>query len=874
MSLLDTDDHAQLFSVLFSFNVWNCYDYNYNNNINNSGVNNVIENLSNGGHSQDNDINGDLSDSLLSFMVNLVSISGEQVVKKVIEFLIKNLIPTSDAYIEKNKELRVKINTEREKFRNNTNNNISGMDTRELDASHAQKHSECSQLINSKSDLVKDRADASNNNNSAKSSDSDNSTLKAAEEIIRMTHLNGIMLRVRRALEQVFDLVPLASTIARPLLLVSMPHSRRRKEIQCCYLYSVFGLIESSGLNAKSSGLWESMIGGVVEKLLEVDAEVEWQHIQNALQIEMDQEIEARNAALIAREQENSNLMNNDDEGIESGIFDLEESLVHDGMKVISNGNVNGTALHLNSTEKSLLMNERDRYDMNNYGGNGDMIIQGREQTQELNGIERSHRIISVQGAGFAQQVEPVPSEIAFTKDEGITDLHEKDRIEKSLLSAEKLDAMMDITLAHLQRQCVSIGQQEVLRVMILIFERVLLLAHKSKFTQFILFHAISLDTQPLRSTTQFCQILINKYIGDSGRPGITRLAALAYFSSFLARFVRLSDSTIIESVQWLTSYYLKEEQLLQKGTPNYMSPNIEDGTSTTITSDKFAVMSGICQALVYILCYRLKAFSNSDVYNNTKIELRKVLFGPLKPIRHCLPHISEEFLRQAGKYKLFSADDLTALGNEISDGESSSRLRDRPLEMFFPFDPYLLRISSKRLSLERNYMTADRAGIYAVIDASDGQSDDSSLQEDDQQDPDVEDDEEDDEQEDDEQEEEDSSDDEMVRSFRSDAFGMTPESPEGSPANGQYLPGAWELSRPKPISMNTLSFGGSIGANATGRCLRQTVWSDGSSLGSDQDWTGGATPMSIGASPITMPPADQFTHMKSYSRQGRGRTG
>ena len=80
-----------------------------------------------------------------------------------------------------------------------------------------------------------------------------------------------------------------------------------------------------------------------------------------------------------------------------------------------------------------------------------------------------------------------------------------------------------------------------------------------------------------------------------------------------------------------------------------------------------------------------------------------------LAPLTICIPTVALEFTRLAHRLGLLPQPDAAL-------AEASARAQ-RPLEMFFPFDPYLLRKSAARLELRISYLRwshAAQAGLAA----------------------------------------------------------------------------------------------------------------------------------------------------------------
>ena len=725
-SSIDASAHVGLLGSLFQLNLWMCNDC--------SG-------------------SAEISDGMLRLVVNLVSINGEGIVQLVVQFLAKNIVPPSDAYLEKSKEIQRAVGA-----------------------------------------LTEQQAIASE----AKGAAGGATSAEHAADVVVMNHLQSTMTRVRSALEQILSLVPTSSTLALPILVRAMPHCVRRKEVQCSYLYCIFGIAESS---AAGASIWDGLFGSVVEKLLEVDVEVRWDDIEDALKLDMD--AETRDAEAIETQRE----LGGDDD--HQGVFDLEEFLQDSGDS--SSGGVK--ALDINGERSDI-------------------------------GSKKAPKAAIGEGA--------VPNRKACSA---------------SMVSAEKLDAMMDVTFSHIKRQCAKVGQQEVLRTVMNVFERVLLLAHRSKFTQYVVFHTVCLDSQPQRSSQIFCKMLIEKYAGDEARPTIVRLAALAFASSFVVRFAKIPSAVVVDMLMWLSSSCVREGLRASLGAPGNGSQSLQPSNS-----NQLSLLHGSCQALLYILCFRLRhlAAGNKEALAlKQQLHLDDILLSPLQPLRYCIQDISQEFLLQASHYALFSSEQLRELQGQTHGNASGANVgangnhgMGRPLELFFPFDPYLLRLSSRRLALGRNYVTSDGAGITPKtqeMELSDVLSDGSAHVDDDDDDDDEDDDVDDDD--DDDASSSDSEDDEMARSIRSsEGFARMPGSlDEASPASGSgSLPkvGPYAFTRPTPIA-------------AIAEKYRQRGWSDTSSA-SEQEWQG-ATPMSVGgfgASPMAMTPENLKFMMREKKAQ------
>lgn len=98
---------------------------------------------------------------------------------------------------------------------------------------------------------------------------------------------------------------------------------------------------------------------------------------------------------------------------------------------------------------------------------------------------------------------------------------------------ADKLDSLMELTFAHLQRRVAAGDLRQAWETMLASFERSVLNVHRSKFAQFLLFYLAR--TSPDNCPRAFLDLLLSR-LADRHQPAITRSACAAYAASFLAR--------------------------------------------------------------------------------------------------------------------------------------------------------------------------------------------------------------------------------------------------------------------------------------------------------------------------------------------------
>ena len=208
-------------------------------------------------------------------------------------------------------------------------------------------------------------------------------------------------------------------------------------------------------------------------------------------------------------------------------------------------------------------------------------------------------------------------------------------------------------------------------------------------------------------------------------------------------------------------------------------APEFADASAATL-----AVFDSACQALMYVLVYRMEDIlraGGAPAEALRALPLRDVLYSRLEPTKTCLPSVVLEFLHRAADAGLPGFDDdlvarhkaerraarssndaddrkahrVTAAGAERApatraappplrrSGSSGAALggdlaeavrQRRPLRMFFPFDPYLLRRSAALLRLPLTYVAW--RGEVRQGSERDEEDDDLDLDDDDESEP------------------------------------------------------------------------------------------------------------------------------------------
>ncbi|GIL92468.1 hypothetical protein Vretimale_19352 [Volvox reticuliferus] len=302
-------------------------------------------------------------------------------------------------------------------------------------------------------------------------------------------------------------------------------------------------------------------------------------------------------------------------------------------------------------------------------------------------------------------------------------------------------------------------------------FERTILNTHRSKFTQFLLFYVCI--QSPVYCSQSLVRLLLAR-LRDARHAPITRTACAAYLASFLARAAFAADTLVVKALQDMATFcvdYCKSQGgglTVTKSTENLSAPArpqrafstgglvaVALASEATAQMQRHQVFYAAIQAILYVLCYHMKSLvgdllqqqqqhvaADAGEQARSSKERRELaeavvslVRGPvlqllnhrLQPLNVCLPSVAAEFVHQAASFNVVDCRPL------LAQVELSTRFQ-RPLEMFFPFDPYLLRRSSRYLQLKQSYVRwrhghAQAAGGAAGTEAADSEDDEEDTE-------------------------------------------------------------------------------------------------------------------------------------------------
>ncbi|EDV35386.1 uncharacterized protein Dana_GF22755, isoform A [Drosophila ananassae] len=238
------------------------------------------------------------------------------------------------------------------------------------------------------------------------------------------------------------------------------------------------------------------------------------------------------------------------------------------------------------------------------------------------------------------------------------------------------------------QQRCAA---NRIFNILLFTFDEILLPSHNTHHVQFVIFFITS-----LRQTYSeaFLSSLWQK-VQNPNVSAIIRHGAIGYLASFLARakFVPLCTLTL----------YLME---LSKWAHSYIDDSDEYSQNCSLKSN--LVFFSVCQAIFYLIAFRVRDLTatTKDLLFLQSLQLSRLAMCHFNPLRYCLAAIATAFAGVTRTYQLAYCHTVlernarrklaTVYGHEKC-------MPEETLETFFPFDPYMLKMSNKYIEI--NYL-------------------------------------------------------------------------------------------------------------------------------------------------------------------------
>lgn len=302
-------------------------------------------------------------------------------------------------------------------------------------------------------------------------------------------------------------------------------------------------------------------------------------------------------------------------------------------------------------------------------------------------------------------------------------DDQELQNIRRVKKNVEKMDWMLDILFSYYDRHCNatkdSIGRGGIIEILISHFDTVILPTHRSRHTQFLLFHYMQSSVDDI---DQFVGICVSKVV-DKRQAASIRQNAAAYLASFVARGQKVSPNIVRMVFDYISS---ELERLRKEYEPTCRGPDVR----------RYSIYYCLVQTLLYIFCFRwrdmeLRSNDGEDDEDDLdvsytqghqwKVGVKETfpihVFSKLNPLKVCSPTIVNEFARVARQLGVVYVYHLLETNKRIrlwqpravtggSERETALSLKEDEshayLDAYFPFDPY--RLPRSRRWIEGDY--------------------------------------------------------------------------------------------------------------------------------------------------------------------------
>ena len=278
--------------------------------------------------------------------------------------------------------------------------------------------------------------------------------------------------------------------------------------------------------------------------------------------------------------------------------------------------------------------------------------------------------------------------------------------------------------------------------VLLAIFDEKVLQTFKTRHVQFIFFWYSSLSPE---FADNFSGALLGRALDERDTPVVTRISAAAYTASFVARANSI-DATAARRVMALLCTYLEdelEELRVITAEADLALSAAERAKNIEQMTRKRVVFYAICQATLYIFCFRWRDFLQETENDIEELEgvppsrrwmseleaIRTAVSSSFNPLQVCAPIVVAQFARMAHKTDFMYCHSIiesnkrqsrlqhVVAASPDSDASSSEAqpvnarlpvpsteshaarvqqtLKAAQIDSHFPFDPYKLPLSA-----------------------------------------------------------------------------------------------------------------------------------------------------------------------------------
>jgi hypothetical protein len=282
--------------------------------------------------------------------------------------------------------------------------------------------------------------------------------------------------------------------------------------------------------------------------------------------------------------------------------------------------------------------------------------------------------------------------------------------------AADKLDSLMLIMFEDISMHCADHGSdvaRATRRGLLDSFGVSVLSTNRSKFVQFLAFFCASLDAS---FATELLDLLLRK-LADANEPPLTRQCAAHYVGSLVSR-ARFVSPTLRHSA--LVSLAAFAQAYIGGMSPSALRPS----------ASLHAVLYACVQAIVYGVCFAYDDYSIAVAQAASialglddgrrggdggasseegarwpleQLQLERILSHDTLPLKFCSANVADEFARLAPSLGLPFVPLLLRRQRTVV-LPVDAQWSDAAPQHFFPFDPYMLRLSSSYVDREDTY--------------------------------------------------------------------------------------------------------------------------------------------------------------------------
>lgn len=263
---------------------------------------------------------------------------------------------------------------------------------------------------------------------------------------------------------------------------------------------------------------------------------------------------------------------------------------------------------------------------------------------------------------------------------------------------AERLDSLMVVLMAYVKDVCHLNGSlnmeqtKDLYRHLMSIFDELVLPTYFSSHVQFILFYLCSFR---LALSEAFLDHQW-KILQSPSQMAVVRQAAAGYLGSFLARAKFVPISTVRACLDLLIPWIHR-----------YIDSQDSSGKQACVDIGLHGPFYSACQAVFYTLIFRHRAMLEGNMKKGLEylqsLNLERVVYCQLNPLKVCLPAVTSMFAAVTRKYQVVLCYTIIERNNRqllpvvrSSTGGECVTTNTNPLDSFFPFDPYLLKRSGQ----------------------------------------------------------------------------------------------------------------------------------------------------------------------------------